>query len=62
MLLLTAEGTTTVENVYERSAEPTFNLVVDGFHSYFVGPDALLSHDNTPSDPVRHGMPGMTVE
>jgi hypothetical protein len=62
MLLLTVDGTATVESVYERAAEPTFNLVVDGFHSYFVGPDALLSHDNTPSDPVRHGMPGMTGE
>ncbi|WP_425395895.1 polymorphic toxin-type HINT domain-containing protein [Aeoliella sp.] len=31
--------------------EEAFNLVVEGNNNYFVGPDGLLSHDNTPRRP-----------
>ena len=31
----------------------TFNVVVADFHTYFVGPGKLLSHDNTMVDPAQ---------
>lgn len=32
--------------------EPTFNLIVADFHTYFVGNTRLLSHDNTICQPI----------
>jgi hypothetical protein len=40
MLLHNATGTTRIADVIEDAKEQeTYNLVVDGFHTYFVGPD-----------------------
>ena len=41
-------GSTLIKSV-EAESEPveTFNLIVDGFHSYFVGESKILSHDNS---------------
>ncbi len=39
----------------------TFNLVVDRHHTYFVGPDRILSYDNTPLKPTLLTLPGYTV-
>lgn len=44
MLLHNATGTTKiVQIVEEHKPQPTHNLVVDGFHTYFVGKDRVLS-------------------
>ncbi len=37
----------------------TYNLIVDGFHSYFVGFDRVLAHDNTPCRPTNSTVPGL---
>jgi hypothetical protein len=37
----------------------TFNVVVADFHTYFVGPEKLLSHDNTTVDPAPGPLPGL---
>lgn len=41
--------------------EPSFNLIVDDFHSYFVqaGNVRVLSHDNTMREAVRTTVPGL---
>lgn len=41
--------------------QPTYNLVVANFHTYFVGPDMLLSHDVTFAQPVNNTVPGLSV-
>jgi hypothetical protein len=40
----------------------TYNLVVDDFHTYFVGDQKLLTHDNTPRRPTRMVVPGLPAE
>lgn len=39
----------------------TYNLIVDGFHSYFVGFDHVLVHDNTPCRPTNSVVPGLAL-
>jgi hypothetical protein len=42
-----------------RDSEPTYNLVVADFHSYFVGATKVLSHDNTVRAPTGMTLPGV---
>lgn len=48
--------------VSTRSAEsaPTYNLVVADFHTYFVGKNAILSHDVLPPKPTNKLVPGLS--
>lgn len=49
-------GSIEVEAVREAPVkENVYNLVVDGFHSYFVGKNSVLVHDNSVITP-----PGVT--
>lgn len=59
--LSTADGETRILRV--ESAEParTYNLVVPGFNTYFVGPARILSHDVTIPTPVDGGIPGQPL-
>ena len=51
---------TTIEHVeISRDSEPTYNLVVADFHSYFVGATKVLSHDNTVRAPTGMTLPGV---
>jgi hypothetical protein len=45
----------------EEVTSPSFNLIVDGFHSYFVqvGERRVFSHDNSLRDPIRTTVPGL---
>ncbi len=45
----------------EEEASPSFNLIVDDFHSYFVqvGEIRVLSHDNSMQEPIRTTVPGL---
>lgn len=43
-------------------AEPTYNLVVADFHSYFVGQAGLLVHDNGLWEPTDAVIPGMAAK
>ena len=59
MLLHTAAGNVEVREVEESlDMQPTHNLVVDQFHTYFVGPGRVLSYDNSPVKPCLHSVPG----
>lgn len=59
MMLHTATGTTEVESLDANpNPQPTHNLVVDGFHTYFVGPQRVLSYDNTQVKPTLRQVPG----
>ncbi len=54
-----ATGTAQVSLVSETAPEPTFNLVVADFNSYFIGPEKILSHDVTERKPTRSIVPGL---
>ena len=54
------ENFTTIQKVeLEEKMTKTYNLVVHDFHSYFVGPEAILSHDNSIIAPIRCKVPGL---
>jgi hypothetical protein len=52
-------GTTTIERLEDATDEPTYNLVVADNHSYFVGPERLLSYDATDLTPTLQLVPGL---
>jgi Pretoxin HINT domain len=52
-------GTTAVRPVGTAAPEPTYNLIVADFHTYFVGETKVLSHDNTPIEPTNALVPGL---
>lgn len=58
MTLHTATGTVRVSDVREDAEQPTFNLVVDEYHTYFVGKDRVLSFDNVDPRPTLRKVPG----
>ncbi len=45
----------------EEKVTKTYNLVVSDFHSYFVGPEAVLSHDNSIVKPIQCLVPGLKI-
>jgi hypothetical protein len=45
----------------EKPAE-AYNLVVSGYHNYFVGEAGLLVHDNAPLGDVTETVPGLALE
>lgn len=53
-------GTSLVHEVQPGRTEETYNLVVADFHTYFVGQDKVLSHDNTLRRPTTATVPGLT--
>lgn len=54
-----AKGSSLVTATEPAAAQPTFNLVVDGHHNYFVGDAKLLTHDNTPRNTTKLVSPGV---
>jgi hypothetical protein len=40
-------------------SQPTYNLVIADFHTYFVGKNAILSHDVLPPKPTNKVVPGL---
>lgn len=59
--LFTADGETRILRVESAEPAPTYNLVVPGFNTYFVGPARILSHDVTIPTPVDGGIPGQPL-
>jgi hypothetical protein len=57
-MLHTAREVTQVRQVDKVESEPTYNLVVADFHSYFVGEPLILSHDNTIRQQTNAIVPG----
>ena len=52
-------GTVPVRAVETGSEAETYNLIVDGFHTYFVGEGKVLCHDNTVRRPTNCAVPGL---
>ena len=62
MDLHTPRGTRVVRDCQSGSEQETYNLVVADFATYFVGPDKLLSHDNTVREPTERVVPGLVAK
>lgn len=59
MQMHTATGTVTITAIEpQQKQQPTHNLVVDDFHTYFVRQSRLLSYDNTSATPKLRSVPG----
>ncbi|MEK6261387.1 MAG: polymorphic toxin-type HINT domain-containing protein [Planctomycetota bacterium] len=59
----TVVGMARVESVEdEAEPAPVYNLVVADFHTYFVGPAMLLSHDVLPPRPTNVKVPGLAMK
>ncbi|MEZ6134373.1 MAG: hypothetical protein R3C53_05620 [Pirellulaceae bacterium] len=59
MTLHTATGSTAIKDLVPNpNPQPTYNLVVDDLHTYFVGDQRVLSFDNTQLKPTRCTVPG----
>lgn len=57
-----AASPASVASVEQGIVAESYNLVVDDFHTYFVGQHKLLAHDNTPRRPTRMIVPGLSAE
>jgi hypothetical protein len=61
MLLHTATGSREVRSISPAGEAPTYNLVVEAVHNYFVGRTALLTHDVSLPRPTNRKVPGLTT-
>jgi tetratricopeptide (TPR) repeat protein len=55
-------GAIAVEAISELPRTETYNLVVSDDHSYFVGTDCLLVHDNAPLEENYFAVPGLATQ
>ncbi len=62
MVLHGASGIARVQSVEKGDVAETYNLVVADFNTYFVGPDKVLSHDNTVRQATRAIVPGLAMD
>ena len=60
--LHTAQGVVNVRQAEGVESEPTYNLVVADLHSYFVGEQLILSHDNTIREQTNATVPGYAAK
>ncbi len=60
-ILHTVRGPLGIERVAETGQEEAYNLVVDGFGTFFVGAAGVLVHDNTIRQPTRSIVPGLAA-
>ncbi len=61
MRLHTLKGTVDLESVEPGGEQDTYNLVVADFHTYFVGQQKILTHDNTIRKPTNCIVPGLAA-
>jgi hypothetical protein len=57
--LYTCAAPAAIDRVEDIDDDQAYNLVVDGFHTYFVGEHRLLVHDNSAPLPVLGPVPGL---
>lgn len=50
-----------LESLEAAEGQPVYNLVVDDFHTYFVGTSMILSHDPTFAEPTDRLVPGLSL-
>lgn len=60
--LHTPIGAVQVASTESAEPAPTYNLVVADFHTYFVGKNAILSHDVLPPKPTNKRVPGLSED
>ncbi len=60
--IYTATGPTKIDRIEAAESQEAYNLVVEDFHSYFVGRSTILAHDNTERRPTRARVPGLLRE
>ncbi len=56
------KGPAVVDNIEELPPQEAYNLVVSDFHTYFVGEQCLLVHDNTPLEEGPAIVPGLAAD
>lgn len=61
MTMHDVRGVTEVRPVGLAKPQKTYNLIVADFHTYFVSEAKVLSHDNTPIEPVDALVPGLPL-
>ncbi len=59
MQMQTSSGVRTISSVSAGENAESYNLIVDGFHTYFAGQNKMLSHDNTSRQPTAKVVPGL---
>src|SRR5262249_19344286 len=59
-LLHSLSGAVKIDNVEPAGEAQAYNLVVDGFNTYFGGQHGLLVHDNEFRKPTRAIVPGLS--
>jgi hypothetical protein len=57
----TLKGTVDLSKIEQHGKQDTYNLVVADYHSYFVGKEKILTHDNTIRKPTNCVVPGLTA-
>ena len=62
MCLHTLRGSVCVSDVVVSPPQPTYNLVVAHYRTYFVGNDHVLCHDNTLFEATNAVIPGFFVD
>lgn len=62
MLVRCVDGAEPVLSIQQNRTVETHNLVVADFHSYFVGEEKTLCHDNTDQRPTLALAPGIYRE
>ena len=58
-LVHTLGGAVRIRQIEEDEEVQAYNLIVSDFHTYFVGEQGILVHDNTPREPTRAEIPGL---
>lgn len=61
-LLHSLGGAMSIDKLEPAGEEKAYNLVVDDFNTYFVGPQGLLVHDNQFRKPTRAIVPGLVED
>jgi hypothetical protein len=59
MALRTPADFTSINDIADREAIETFNLVIDDDHTYFVGQSRVLAWDATELIPTFQRVPGL---
>ena len=63
MQLHTATGTTRIDDIQSvEEPAPTYNLIVEGHHTYFVGSNRILSNDATDIRATFMKVPGLSTD
>jgi hypothetical protein len=60
--LHTVTGSVAVQSLDEADSVEAYNLVVDEFHTYFIGNTHVLVHDNSFARPLLNSVPGLPPE